>query len=113
MDNLFPRAEWTQGVGLGPGDCWPLIGQQTVDLSSHWLTQSAGQFKIGSERDIFPISNKSAQYRGPNLASIEKRGSPGEQTTVRDQYNIIYHPSACCSVCALYRDRILNIVNTL
>ena len=26
MDNLFPRAEWTLGVGLGPGDCRPLIG---------------------------------------------------------------------------------------
>ena len=106
MDNLFPRVEWTLGVGPGLVDCWPLIGQQHVGLASHWLL-GYGQFKIGSERDIFPISNKSAQYRGPNLARIEKRGSPGEQTTVtvRVQYNIIYHPSACCGVCALYKRR--------
>ena len=37
MDNLFPRVEWTLGVGPGLVDCWPLIGQQHVDLASHWL----------------------------------------------------------------------------
>ena len=44
-DNLFPRAEWTLGVGLGPGDCRPLIGKQTVDQASHWLTQLRANLK--------------------------------------------------------------------
>ena len=44
-DNLFPRAEWTLGVGLGPGDCRPLIGQQIVDLASHWLTRLGANLK--------------------------------------------------------------------
>ena len=39
MDNLFPRVEWTLGVGPGLADCWPLIGQQHIDLTSDWLLE--------------------------------------------------------------------------
>ena len=39
MDNLFPRAEWTLGVGPGLADCWPLIGQEHEYLPSHWLAE--------------------------------------------------------------------------
>ena len=39
MDNLFPRAEWTLGVGLGLAECWPLVGQEHLDLPSDWLAE--------------------------------------------------------------------------
>ena len=40
MDNLYPRVEWSPGVGPGVGECGPLIGRLNAALSSHWLPVS-------------------------------------------------------------------------
>ena len=39
MDNLYPRVEWSPGVGPGVGECSPLIGRLNAALSSHWLLE--------------------------------------------------------------------------